>query len=99
MVALLTGAGHGEAHARRMPRADTGHLTQTLVGLTRQLLGVPTTGHALESATLGDAHDVDHLVLSENAADGELRLHLVGRPIHLVRDAATVHLNLHEMSL
>ena len=42
MVALLTCSCNREANTGRMPRTDTRHLTQTLVRLARQFLGVPT---------------------------------------------------------
>lgn len=66
MVTLLTGTGDGERHTGRMPGTDTSDLTQTLVRLAGQLLGVPTAGHSLETLTLGDGNAIDHLVLSEH---------------------------------
>ena len=44
VVAFLAGTGHRVLHPTGMPRANTRNLSQTLVGLPRQFLCVPTTG-------------------------------------------------------
>ena len=75
------------------------HLSQTLVGLPGQLLGVPPGGDALESVTLGDANDVHHLVLGEHGSDGDLLLKVIPGEGDLVSDGASVELNLHDVSL
>ena len=99
MVALLTGSGHRERDTTRMPRANAGHLAQTLVGLARQLARVPARGDALVAAALGHADRVDHLVLGEDLVDGHLLLEVVASELHLVGDAATVQLDLHDVRL
>ena len=82
-----------------MPGSDTSDLTQTLVSLTRQLLGVPSGSDSLHSVTLGDSDDIDHLVLSENVLDGNSLLHVLTGELDLVSDAAAVQLDLHDVSL
>uniref|UniRef100_A0A3Q1BV62 Uncharacterized protein n=1 Tax=Amphiprion ocellaris TaxID=80972 RepID=A0A3Q1BV62_AMPOC len=81
-----------------MPGTNTGHLTQTTMGLAGKFLCVPTAGDTYKT-THFDTNDVDHLVLGENATDGDSLLQLLTSPVHLVRDGAAVKLNLHQVSL
>lgn len=69
------------------------------MGLTRQLLGVPTTGDALETFALGDSNAVDHFVLLEHLADWDLTLEVLTRPIDLLGNSTTIDLDLHDVSL
>ena len=60
---MLTGAGHGEADAGRVPRADARDLAESPVGLTGQTGDTPTGDDALGTVTLGSSQHVDTLVL------------------------------------
>merc|ERR1719381_2820 len=82
-----------------MPGSDTSHLTQTLVGLAWQLLGVPTGSHAFDSTTLGHANDVDEFVLAKDGVDRDGLLQFLLGPLNLVRDRATIELDLHDVGL
>lgn len=42
MISFLTSARDSERHSAGMPRTDTSDFSQTLVGLTRQFLRVPS---------------------------------------------------------
>ena len=52
----------------------------------------------LKAVTLGDANDVDHLVLGEHLVDGQCLLKVLARPVHFLADAAAVELDLHQVS-
>jgi len=99
MVSLLTSPGHSELDSAGMPGSDTGDLSQTFVSLAGKLLGVPTAGDALESVTLGDTDNVEHLVLFKDLSDWHLLLKVFPSPVDLVGNAPSVQLDLHNVSL
>ena len=48
VVSLLSSPWHGELGPAWMPGSDTDNLTQTIVGLLGQLLGMPSAGNTWE---------------------------------------------------
>lgn len=99
VVTHLTGTGDSPLDVGRVPCTDTSNLAQTLVSLTRQLLGAPSAGDTLVTVTLGDGDAVDHLVLLEDAADLDRLLEEAVTEVDLVGDGATVDLDLHQVGL
>src|SRR6266498_115117 len=99
MISLLASAGNSPLHVCRMPCTDTSHLSQPLVCLSRKLLGSPSACDALEARTLRDSDTVDHLILLEDCANLNWFLEQAMCEFDLVSDFATIHLDLHEMSL
>ena len=99
MVTTLTSTGNGPLDVGRMPSTDTSDLTQTLVSLTRKLLGTPTGSDTLETVTSSNGNHVNHLVLLENGVDGDGLLEEVVAEVDLVGDGTTVDLDLHEVGL
>uniref|UniRef100_A0A671K1K6 Uncharacterized protein n=1 Tax=Sinocyclocheilus anshuiensis TaxID=1608454 RepID=A0A671K1K6_9TELE len=80
-----------------MPGSNTGHLTQTTMGLTGQLFCVhPPT---LVSMTLGNTDNVNHLILTKDVNDGNGLLKLLSGPVNLISDGAAIQLDLHQVGL
>ena len=52
-----------------------------------------------KSLALGHADDVNHLVLVEDLTHGQGLLEVLARPVDLLRNGASVELDLHEMRL
>ena len=82
-----------------MPCTDTSDLAETLVRLARKLLGTPTVGDTLETVTLGDGNDIDHLVLLKDGRNLDGLLKEALRELDLVGNRATVDLDLHKVRL
>jgi len=99
VVSHLTGAGNSPLDVARVPSTNTGDLSETLVCLTRKLLGTPTGGDTVETVTLGNGNDVNHLVLLEDAGDIDGLLEKLLTERDLVGDGATVDLDLHKVGL
>jgi hypothetical protein len=99
VVTHLTSTGNSPLDVGRMPGTDTSNLTETLVSLTRELLGTPTGSDTVETVTLGDGDNVDHLVLLKDGVDGDGLLEKLTAKVDLVGDGATVDLDLHEVGL
>ena len=99
MVSILTSTGNSPLDVGRMPGTDTGDLTETLVCLSRKLLGSPSAGDTRETVTLGDSDDINHLILLEDGADLNWLLEETAGEVNLLSDATSVNLDLHQMSL
>merc|ERR1719203_770834 len=96
---VLTSAGNGELHARRVPGTDTGDLAETAVSLTGKTGDAPTGNHTFVTVTLGNTNGINHLVGGEDSVNGDGVLEKGNTPVDLVGDVATVDLDLHQMSL
>ena len=92
MVTLLSNSGHGELNPAWMSSTNTSNLPKTLVSLPGKLLGVPSAGDSLESMTVGDSNDVNHLILSKHGSDWNLLLEVVPGKGNLIGDRSTIKL-------
>ena len=66
------------------------------------ILGAKIVIHSrltLESFSLGDTNDVDHLVFSEDLFDGDLLFEMLTGKVDFVSDGSTVQLDFHDVSL
>jgi len=98
VVAHLTSASTGNAHAGRVPGTNTGHLAQTTVGLSGQTSHTPTRHNTVVTLTLGDGADINDLTLSKDAGDGDFLFEKLLTEVDLVSDRATVDLDLEKIS-
>lgn len=99
MVSVLTSTGNSPLDVGRMPSTDTSNLSETLVCLSWKLLGSPSAGDTLETLTLGDSNDIDHLILLEDGADLNWLLEQTVGEVNLVGNATAVDLDLHQVGL
>ena len=99
VVTHLTSTGNSPLDVARVPSTNTSDLAETLVRLAGKLGGTPTGGDTLETVTLGDGNNVDHLILLEDAVDLNGLLEQVAGEVNLVGDGATVDLDLHKVGL
>ena len=60
---------------------------------------MPTAGDTLETFTLGDTNNVDHLILSKDTLDTDLLLKVVPGKVDLVSNRSTVELDFNQVSL
>ena len=82
-----------------MPCTNTSDLSETLVCLSRKLLGSPSASDTLETVTLGDGDDIDHFILFEDGRNVDWLLEKTTGEINLVSDAASVDLDFHQVCL
>ena len=99
MVSVLTSASNLEADAGRVPRANTGNLAQTSVGLSGETGDTPTSDDTFETMTLGDTDGIDHVVLGEDGGHRELLFEESLGHGDLGGDITTVDLDFHEVGL
>ena len=99
METLLSSPGNSKLNPGRMPRSNTSNLPQTLMGLTGQLLCVPSAGYTLESMTLGHTDNINALIHAEDLRDWDLLLKVSSGKVNLLSDGSTVQLDLSEESL
>ena len=60
---------------------------------------MPTGGHTLESFSLGDTNDVNHLVFGKDLLDGDLLFEVLTGKVDLIGDGSTVQLDFHDVGL
>jgi hypothetical protein len=99
VVSILTSTADGPLDVGRMPGTNTSNLSETLVSLSRKLLGSPSASDTGETVTLSNGDDIDHLILLENGGDLNRLLEEAAGELNLVSNATTVNLNLHQVCL
>jgi len=99
-VSVLTGTGNSVTDTGRVPRSNTGNLTETTMGLTGKTSNSPTGGDTFISTTLGNSNNIDKLVLGENRVNSHLLLEKRLGKINLgLGIGSSVNLDFHDVSL
>ena len=99
-VTVLTGARNCRRNAGGVPGTNASNLAETAVGLAWEASDAPTGGDALVAMTLGDAEDVEVLVLGEDGVNGNLLLEeCLGKVDLRLGIGAAVDLDLHDVGL
>jgi len=99
-VTILTGTWDCGRHTSRVPRSNTGNLTETTVGLTWETGDTPTGSDTLESLTFGDSNNIDLFVLCEDRINSDLLLEEIFGKVDLgFRVGSSVDLDFHNVSL
>jgi len=99
VVTVLTGTGNRVRHTRRVPRTNATNLAQTSVGLTRETGDTPTGDDTFVTLTLGDADEIDHLVLLEDGVNRHSLFEERVAKVNLGGGIATVDLDFHDVRL
>merc|ERR1740123_1903282 len=99
MVAHLTCPRHLPLDPRRVPRADARNLPQSAVRLPDQPGDTPASDNALHTLALGHTDAIDHLILRETICDLHSLLEKPPHKINLLRDRASVDLDLLDVGL
>jgi hypothetical protein len=99
VITILTSTSNSPLNVGWMPSTDTGNLSETLVCLSRKLLGSPSAGDTGEAVTLGNSNNIDHLILLEDSAYLDWLLKETVGEINLVSDATSIDLDLHQVGL
>mmetsp|Transcript_28676 Transcript_28676/g.42472 ORF Transcript_28676/g.42472 Transcript_28676/m.42472 type:complete len:338 (-) Transcript_28676:127-1140(-) len=98
-VTVLTGTGNSTGNTGRMPRSNTGNLSQTTMRLTGKTGNTPAGGDSLESTSLGHTNHINVLVLGEHTVNGDLLLEKSLGKVDLSLRVSSVNLDLHDVSL
>ena len=84
---------------RGFERKDWDATSRSLLLSSLMLLPLSLLPVTFDSVSLGDADDVDHLVLGKNVLDRDCFLHQTAGEIHLLRDRPPVQLNFVDVGL
>jgi hypothetical protein len=98
-VSVLTGTGDGGGNTGRVPRSNTGDLSQTSVSLTRKTGDSPTGGDTFVTMTLGNSDDINVFVLVEDGVTSDFLFEQALGEVDLSGGVSSVDLDFHDVGL